>query len=451
VQGADAGELSVDGRGYDLRDFTAAQAREAGLHFVHQQSSTFPDLTVAENLAVGRGFATSHGRIRWRAVRGQARDVLERFHIQADPDQPLSELGSATQTMVAIARALQDSDDARDGVLVLDEPTASLPSDEVEELLAALRRYAAAGQTIVYVTHRFEEVFAIADRATLLRDGRLVDTVAPSELTHDGLVELMLGTAVRKHDRDRGGRPDGPVVLEARDLVAPPLRATSIEVRAGEVVGLAGLLGSGRTTLLKALFGAVPVESGEVRVGGEPLVAAGPRDAVAAGIGYVPEDRAGDALFGELTVRENLSLTVVGRYWRRGRIDARAERRDARRLIGEFLISASSEEAPIASLSGGNQQKAVVARWLRREPRVLLLDEPTQGVDVRARTEIYELIARTTAAGGAVLVASSDFEELVTICDRVVVMRNGEPAGEVGGDQLDSDRIHRLAHAEVAA
>jgi ribose transport system ATP-binding protein len=451
VQPADCGELEVAGERHDLRTMTPARAREAGLHFVHQQRPTFPGLTVAENLAIGRGFETGlGGRIEWRRARERAAAVLERFQIDARPDTELGRLGPATQTMVAIARALQDQDGETDGVLLLDEPTASLPAPEATLLLDALRRYAAAGQAIVYVTHRLEEVLAVADRATLLRDGRVAGVVEPRQLDHDALAELMMGRSVEQIERLRG-RAEGRTILAVRGLAAGPLAPLDLDLREGEIVGLAGLIGSGRSTLLGALFGVVPRESGEIRLDGEPRDIGSPPDAMAAGFAYVPEDRQRDAAFPGLSVAENLSMAVVPDYWHRGVLNRRRERRDALGLFASFLIAAESEAAPLRSLSGGNQQKVVLARWLRREPRILLLDEPTQGVDVGARAEIYELIHRTVTAGAAALVASSDFEELARTCDRVIVLRKGRVTAELRDGDLDAGRIAREANARVAA
>jgi ribose transport system ATP-binding protein len=451
VEPADAGTLEVRGERHQLRSMTPARAREAGLHFVHQQRSTFPGLTVAENLAIGRGFETGRGgRIEWRRVRRRAAVVLERFHVDARPEQQMGELGPATQTMVAIARALQDQDGSHEGVLLLDEPTASLPAPEVTLLLDALRRYADAGQAIVYVTHRLEEVFAVADRATLLRDGRVAGDVEPSSLDHEALVELMMGRTVEQVERLRG-RPGGRTILSARGLAAGRLSPLDLEVRAGEIVGLGGLIGSGRSTLLKALFGAVPLDGGEIWIDGEPRRIASPPEAMAAGFAYVAEDRQADAAFPGLSVGENLSVTAIPDYWHRGLLDRRGERRDAVALLDSFLITAESDRAPLRSLSGGNQQKVVLARWLRRRPRLLLLDEPTQGVDVAARAEIYELVHRAVAGGAAALIASSELEELARICDRVIVLRDGAAVAELRGAALQADGIAHFANARAAA
>jgi ribose transport system ATP-binding protein len=451
VEPADAGELEIRGERHDLSAMTPRQAREAGLHFVHQQRSTFPDLTVTENLAIGRGFDTAAGgRIEWRRARKRATAVLARFEIDVGPDTELGRLGPATRTMVAIARALQDQDGDADGVLLLDEPTAPLPAPEAALLLDALRRYAAAGQAIVLVTHRLEEVFAVADWATLLRDGRVVGEVEPRQLDHDSLAELMMGRGVERIERSRGGSV-GRTVLATRGLAVGSLAPLDLDLREGEIVGLGGLIGSGRSTLLETLFGVRPAESGEVMVDGEEWRIDSPVEAMAAGFAFVPEDRQRHAAFPDLSVAENLSLTVVPDYWHRGLLNRRRERRDTLGLFDSFLIVAESDAAPLRSLSGGNQQKVVLARWLRRRPRVLLLDEPTQGVDVAARAEIYELILRAVGDGAAALVASSDFEELARLCDRVVVLRKGAVAAELRDGDLEADRIARLANAEVAA
>jgi ribose transport system ATP-binding protein len=450
VERADVGQVRIADQTIALADMTPARAAAAGLQFVHQQRSTFLDLTVAENLAIGGpGFPVAPGgRVRWRETRRRAERALERFAVDADPDQPLGELGPARQAMVAIARALQfQRDDG--GILLLDEPTASLPEAEVRLLLDALRRHAERGQTVVFVTHRLDEVFAVADNAILLRDGRVVDEVAPSTITHADLVELIIGRTVEQVERLRG-REGGATILEIEGLRSASVGPVDLTLSAGEIVGVAGLVGSGRSSLLKALFGVIPVDAGTVRLDGAPAIFSTPRDAMRGGFAFVPENRADDAAFPELSLLENMSLAVIDDYWSGGRVRSRRERRDAERLLETYLIKAESVDDPLASLSGGNQQKAIVARWLRRDPRVLLLDEPTQGVDVGARAEIYGLIHRAVDAGSAALVASSDSEELAAICDRVIVLRRGRVVGEIT-DQLTSDRIDRLAHADTGA
>lgn len=449
VERADAGQVEVAGQSIPLVDLTPSKAAALGLRFVHQQRSTFPELTIAENLAIGGpGFPLGWGgRVRWRQARRSAESALERFGIEAHPEQLLGELGPARQAMVAIARALQSQGDG-EGILVLDEPTVSLPETEVRILLDAVRRHAERGQTVILVTHRLEEVFAVADNAILLRNGCLVDEVSPRSITRTDLIELIIGRAVEEVAPASGGA-DGQVVLEVDGLRAGPVGPVDLTLRAGEVVGIAGLVGSGRSSLLKALFGVLPVESGEVRLDGKAVRLSSPRRGMRAGFAFVPESRAEDAAFPELTITENLSVSVLPQYFRGGRMRARRERRDAGELLQTYAIKAEAVDDSLDSLSGGNQQKAIVARWLRRSPKVVLLDEPTQGVDVGARAEIYGLIRRAVDAGSVALVASSDSEELAAICDRVLVLRRGQIVGEVRRDQMTSNRIERLAHGDV--
>jgi len=259
-----------------------------------------------------------------------------------------------------------------------------------------------------------------------------------------------MGRSVEQVERLRG-RPAGRTILAVRGLAAGPLAPLDLDLCEGEIVGLGGLIGSGRSSVLEALFGVAPLRRGEIAVDGEPRRIGSPREAMAAGLAYVPEDRQADAAFPDLSVVENLSLAAIPGYWHRGVLDRRRERRDALGLLGSFRIAAESGAAPLRSLSGGNQQKVVLARWLRREPRILLLDEPTQGVDVEARAEIYELIHRAVAGGAAALVASSDFEELARTCDRVIVLRRGQAVAELRGEDLEADRIAGLANARAAA
>ena len=449
VERADGGQVEIAGQTLALADLTPARAAALGLRFVHQQRSTFPELTVAENLAIGgSGFPLgAGGRVRWAQARRDAEQALERFEIEAHPDQLLGELGPARQAMIAIARALQSQGDG-EGILILDEPTVSLPDTEVRLLLDAVRRQAERGQTVILVTHRLEEVFAVADNAILLRNGRLVDEVAPKSITRRDLIELIIGRAVEEI-APSGTAVGQRVVLEVEGLRAGPVGPVDLALRAGEVVGVAGLVGSGRSSMLKALFGVLRAEAGAVRLDGVPLSLKSPRHAMRAGFAFVPESRAEDAAFLGLSLTENMSVSVLPQYFRGGVMRGRRERRDAGALLTTYEIKAEAVEDSLESLSGGNQQKVIVARWLRRNPRVVLLDEPTQGVDVGARAEIYGLIRRAVDAGSVALVVSSDSEELATICDRVVVVRRGRIVGEVSREQLSSNRIERLAHGEA--
>ncbi len=422
-------------------------ARAAGLHFVHQNAAVFPALSVSENLAIGHGFEKARGgRVDWRAVRRRTTALLERFDIAVRPDALVRELRPAERAMVAIARALQDQELERSGVLVLDEPTASLPRAEVVRLLAALTRYASRGQTILVVSHRLDEVVDVADRATVLRDGRLAGTVEGDDITEGRLIELIAGRPLDRVFPDMPEVSTDEVALEARELAGGPLRGVSFRLRRGEVLGIAGLLGSGRSELLKMIFGAYPIRSGEVLLDGQRVAFRDIGDAMRAGLAYVPEDRSGEAAFGDLSVAENLTAAVVDRYWRGMRLRHRAAESDARAGIKAFLIQASSERQDLDTLSGGNQQKVILARWLMRKPKVLLLDEPTQGVDVSARAEIYNLVRQAVAAGCSAVVVTSDFEELSHVSDRVIVLNQGRITAELRPPDVSPSRLTELAY-----
>ena len=444
-QGDPGGTITIGDSTEQAARTSPEWARAAGLHFVHQDLAVFPMLSVAENLAIGRGFpvATPVKAIRWGELKARAAAVLDRFSVDVDPSRLVRDLRPAERTMVAIARALQDQSWASEGILVLDEPTVALPAQEVDLLLSALQRYAAAGQTILLVTHRLEEVVRIADRVSVLRDGKLVATLEPPDITESRLVELIVGRALDHDTALREDADEEDVVLSARDLSGGPLRGVSFGLRRGEVLGIAGLVGSGRTRLLSMLFGAYPIAHGTVRLDGREVRFATVDDAMSAGLAFVPEDRDSSAFIG-MDLRENLSAANVSQYWNGLFLRQRQEARDARQTMAEFSLKARSEHQSFATLSGGNQQKAVVARWLRRKPKVLLLDEPTQGVDIGARGEIYRLVRRAVAAGSSVIVVTSDFEELARVADRVLVLDGGRLTAELRPPDIEPSRITQL-------
>ena len=447
VYTADSGTVRLRGHQMTAAEISARRAHQAGLRFVHQDLGLFESLTVAENFALDAGFPTSvTGGIKWGALRTRVASLLDAYAISAGPDTPIGTLRPATKTLIAIARALQDQEGS-EFVLLLDEPTASLPDAESRALMAALRHRASLGQTIVLVSHRMQEVLSVADDYTVFRDGRVAATLEATEPTEDQLVELMTGrTPVKVRSRtDPVGKES---VLEVSDLHSGPLRGLDLTILEGEIVGVAGLLGSGRSTLLGAVFGLQRPTAGSVRVSAVDLTRSSVRKRMRAGVASIPQNRLQDAAFINMTVRENVSASVLRQYfsgWMRGR----RERSDAADLVRRFGVKTTSTEAGLATLSGGNQQKIVLARWLRREPRLLLLDEPTQGVDAGARTDIYAAIRESAADGCAVLVASSDFEELSLLCDRVVVLLAGRIASTVTGSELTADRLTELVQKEI--
>jgi ribose transport system ATP-binding protein len=441
------GEIVVGDRTAGVSEWTPAAAHAAGLRFVHQQAAVFPELTIAENLALGAEFPRGiGGRIDWAALNRRTAELLERYGIKATPRTPLGALRAADRSRVAIVRALQDRDDADTGVLILDEPTAALPDAEVAQLLDALRGYAAAGQTILYVSHRLDEVLSVADRITVLRDGRKVDTVEAEGLTESALIELIVGRPLERVFPAVNTEVKDDDALVVRGLAGGPLHGVDLTLRKGEVLGIAGLLGSGRSELLRMLFGAYPADAGSVLLEGRPYRPGTPDAAMKAGVAYVPEDRQVDAILTGETVRHNLSAGQGRHYFQRLRWRHRQEREDSQRSISDFLIRLSHDQQAIDTLSGGNQQKVVIARWLRRRPKVLLLDEPTQGVDVGARAEIYQLVRKATAQGTSVILVVSEPEELAHASDRIAVLRGGRITTVVE-QPVDAHRLTELMNS----
>jgi ribose transport system ATP-binding protein len=449
VEQADAGRIALGARTLRADELTPGVAHEHHLRFLHQQDSTFGPLSVAENLAAGTGYPRrAAGGIDWRRLRAETASTLERFGIDADPDDRLERLRPVTQQMVAIARLLQSQDDRQHGILVLDEPTAALARPEVRVLHEALRRYAASGQAILYVTHRLEELAGFADRATVLREGRVAGRLDGDEIEHDRLVELISGPlAAGASAAPAAVHRAGDVRLRVDGLRGGAVRNASLAVRAGEIVGVAGLVGSGRSSLLEMLFGTRRPEAGAIALDGEPLAWRGgrPHDAAA----YVPEDRVRGAAFMPLTVTENIMAASTTRHWRGLRLRRGEEARFTRALMREQGITAAGERVAFRTLSGGNQQKAILARWLMREPALLLLDEPTQGVDIGARAAIHDMVRAAAARGAIALVATSDAEEMAMLCDRAVLLVRGVTAREVAGDELTAETLERLSYAQT--
>ncbi|MBB4660621.1 sugar ABC transporter ATP-binding protein [Conexibacter arvalis] len=450
----DAGEVEVNGRRVAAAEVTPEWAHGAGLGFVHQDLGLFEDLTVAENLFSGLPYPRRGGRIDWAALYGAADRVLDELDVGVQASRTVADLRASTRTLIAVARALRGREDLHAGALILDEPTARLATAEVERLLEALRGYAARGQSIVYVSHRLDEVLAFASEVTVLRDGEVAARRSAASLTPRELARLVAGreVAAAPPARRAAAEEDGarPAVLEVRGLDCGVVAGCDLDVRAGEVVGLAGLVGAGRSTLLRALFGAERRERGTVRVGGRALRRGDTADAVGAGVGFVPEDRAGQGAFLELGVRENLlasQLPAYRRLWlRRGRED------DATAAaIRDFGVRCPGPEAELSRLSGGNQQKIVIARWLTAGTRLLLLDEPTQGVDVGARADIYALIRAAAERGMAVLVASADADELLELCDRVVVLERGRIGAQATAGELSHEWLLSNVYGESLA
>ncbi|MBJ7595067.1 MAG: sugar ABC transporter ATP-binding protein [Candidatus Dormibacteraeota bacterium] len=446
-----AGVYQADpGSAVEVRDaeghVPVGPAAHEELHFIHQDLGLADILTTVENLGLGRtGRGWGLAPVRGAAERRHAQQLIGRFGASFDTTVPVGRLSPAERAIVAIARAL-DGWTRPDNVLVLDEPTTALHRDEVQVLFEAIRRIAGAGAGVVFISHRLDEVLALAHRVVVLRDGRVVADEPISRLDHDGMVRLIAGRAVAELTVTRQDAPAEPA-LTVTGLSGDKLTDVSLSLGAGEIVGVSGILGSGREQLAPLLFGAQHRSAGRVAVAGQELVPDDTAAAIECGMAYLPADRRRGGAVMEMNVRENLTLPLMRPLRRRfGRLDGRAERAETRYWMHTVNLLPPNPDQPLKLFSGGNQQKVVLAKWLRVRPRVLLLDEPTQGVDVGAKAAIYELILAARQAGAGVLLCSSDTEELVLLCDRVLVLRDGRVASEVPRESLSEAR---LVQAEV--
>jgi L-arabinose transport system ATP-binding protein len=437
----DEGRLILDGRAVDHA--SPAAAHRSGIRVIAQEPEIIGEVDVAENVYAGRLPRRGRGYSRRRA-HAQARADLDRlgFTGLVDPGTLGRRLSPAQAQLVEILRALVG--DVR--VVAFDEPTSSLSDHEVDILFALIDRLRRDGKAIIYVSHRMAEIFRIADRIAVLRDGRLVGTRPASETTDDELVRMMVGRDVSTLFRTAERTP-GDVVLEVDGVTTDDVRDISLQVRAGEVVALAGLVGAGRSELAKAIVGDLPIRSGEVRLGGRRLRLRTPGDAVRAGIGFAPEERKAEALILGRTIRDNISLASLDTMRRFRVVQQGKERAAAREFVSSLRIRTPSIEQQVRKLSGGNQQKVVLARWLARRPQLLILDEPTRGVDVGAKAEIYSIIDGLVAQGTALLIISSELPEVIGLADRILVMRDGRLQGELPAGAAE-EQILALAMAE---
>jgi ABC-type sugar transport system ATPase subunit len=436
----DAGEIRLNGQVRELHSPTDAQA--AGIAIIHQELSVLPHLSVAENVYLTR--LPRHGPVvDWQRLRADTSALLARLDVRLDPWTRVGSLSLARQQLVEIAHAL--ALDAR--VLAMDEPTASLSGEEVRRLFRVILQLRAEGSAIIFVSHRLDEVFAIGDSVTVLRDGQVVGTLLRGEATPEQVVSLMVGRPIDQQFPKQPTHP-GATLLDVRHVwTRDLLRDVSLHVRRGEILGLAGLVGAGRTELARAIFGADPIERGQVLLDEQPVAIHSPRDAVRQGIGFLTEDRKKSGLILSFALFRNHTLPSLARFVRAGRIIERLEVAAYTRWATELRIRARSPHQPARDLSGGNQQKLVLSKWLERNPRLLLLDEPTRGVDVGAKVEIYEIMNRLAAAGTAILMISSDLPEVLGMSDRIVVMHEGRVTGEFDRATATRENVMRAAIA----
>jgi rhamnose transport system ATP-binding protein len=416
----DRGTITFDGRPVVAN--SPRLARSLGIAAIYQQPTVFPELTVAENLALG--FEEPHlwRTVDWKARYRRTAELLEKVGANIEPQADAGGLTVAEQQLIEIARALG----SKTRVLILDEPTACLSEKETQILFDALRSLRAQGVGILYISHRLDELSKIADRVTVLRDGAVVAIRPMSEVSRQELIQLMVGRDLSAVFPKRNS-PLGSVIFELRGLKRPGTQGSgvSLSLRSGEILGLAGLVGAGRSGLAKTIFGLTPAESGEILLHGKVVCVRNPAEAIMHGIAYLPEDRPSHGIIAQMPVHANISLASLGALMRRGSIDFQGEREIAASYVRRFSIKTPTIFSAVATLSGGNQQKVVLSRWLETKPRVLMLDEPTQGVDVGAKAEIYALMGDLAAQGMAILMISSELPEILGMCDRVAVMRSG--------------------------
>jgi ribose transport system ATP-binding protein len=444
---ADGGEIRIDGRQAQLGQ--TRQATALGVCVIHQDLALVPHLSVAENLFLGRELMTRWGLVDWRRTHAEARRLLDLVGIDAPSTTKVATLSMGRRQLVEIAKALS----VKARILILDEPTASLSHGEAETLFALVRRLARDGVGIVYVSHRLEEIAPLVDRVTILRDGRSVGTYAIGELDRGRIVALITGRD-RPSPRHGSGaaRAAGDTVLELRGLGRPKeFVDISLALRRGEILVLTGLVGAGRTELVETIFGARVAQAGEILIGGRAVRLDSPGDAVRHGVALIPEDRRGHGLATIMPVAHNVTLAALRHFARWGVLNLRREIQHVGRLIRELAIRTPGALAPAGLLSGGNQQKVVLAKWLSTDAGIFLLDEPTQGVDVGAKDEIYRLLREIAAAGKGVLVVSSDLEEVMGLADRILVLRQGRLVGEFINRDLDANRlVDAITHGEAA-
>lgn len=451
---ADAGEIRIDGQ--PVRMTSPGQARDLGIAIIYQELNIAPNLTVAENIFMGSELKKGGTFLDEAEMRRQATEVLENLDASFDAGTLVSTLSIAEQQQVEIARALKH----KSRILVMDEPTAALSDRETEKLFEVVRRLRSEGIAIIYISHRMEEIYALADRVSVIRDGGYIGSLEKREISAERLVEMMVGRSLQDLYEHKRQITPGPVVLEVTNLSdGRKVKPTTFQLHAGEIVGLAGLVGAGRTELARLIFGADKKTSGEIKLEGRslniseptnaiqsgiayvpedikekrPLNISSPEDAIEAGIAYVPEDRKNLGLFLEMSSGENITLNVLDREAKAGIINSKSLLKIVADAINDLSIRLANPGIRALDLSGGNQQKLLLARWLAIHPKVLLLDEPTRGVDIGAKSEIYRIISDLAAKGVAILMISSELPEIVGMSDRVLIMRAGSLVGEVGG------------------
>lgn len=435
----DQGTIQIDGKETAFKN--PKEAEQHGIAFIHQELNIWPDMTVLENLFIGKEIYTKLGLLDTKKMKVLAQAQLDRLSVNLSLDQEAGSCSVGQKQMIEIAKALMT--DAK--VIIMDEPTAALTEREIEKLFQVIESLKKEGVSIVYISHRMEEIFAICDRITIMRDGKTVDTKAIPETNFHEVVKKMVGRELTDRYPERTPST-GDIVLEVKQASRKgQFHDINFSVKAGEIVGVAGLMGAGRTEMMRSLFGLDPLDQGEIWVHGKKAVIKKPSDAVKLGIGFITEDRKDEGLMLDASIRENIGLPNLKSFSPKGLIDKKTEQDFVDLLIKRLTIKTASSDISARSLSGGNQQKVVIAKWIGIQPKVLILDEPTRGVDVGAKREIYQLMNELTDRGVAILMVSSELPEILGMSDRVLVIHEGTISGELDKTEATQERIMTLA------
>lgn len=435
----DAGIITIDGKEVNFKN--PQEAEKAGIVFIYQELNVLYDLTVEENLFMGKEITKFFGICDKKAMRAKAQEVMEKMGVNIPVDAVMSDLSVGQQQMVEICKALMV--DAK--VLIMDEPTAALTERETESLFKVMKSLREKGVSIVYISHRMEEIFELCDRITILRDGSYIGTEKISEIDMDGVVRMMIGREIGERFPKRDVKI-GDVVLRVEDLTREGLfHDVSFDVRAGEVLGVAGLMGAGRTEIMRAIFGCIPKDQGNIYIEGQKVRIKNPEQAIKAGIGFITEDRKTEGLLLEKSISDNIEIVNLKTVSQKGVLSRKKEKDLVKKEIEEFHIKCFGPWHECNNLSGGNQQKVVLAKWIATNPKILILDEPTRGVDIGAKKEIYNVINQMAALGVAVVMVSSELPEVLGMSDRIMVVREGEVRGVLDGKAADQEKIMTLA------
>ncbi|WP_274652034.1 sugar ABC transporter ATP-binding protein [Paenibacillus humicola] len=442
------GELRLGGQPVKL-PVPAGEFRKLGMSFVHQDLGLIPSLSVIENLLMSEFASKSKWRLSWRAEIRRAKETFARFGLDLDPKAKVADLSPVEKALLAIVRAIEEirsngsMKDAGPGLLILDEPTVFLPRTGVDQLFRLVREVAETGVGVIFVSHDLDEVMEITDRVSILKDGRLLVTAHTEDVTKETLVETIIGRKLASYSREtnRADRPEPHVTV--RGLSGNVVRDVSLELGKGEVLGLTGLAGSGFEEIPYLLYGEHPASSGRIEIGGKAYEAPAmtPIRAIEGGMALIPADRPGAGGVDSLTIADNVTLPVIGQYFKHLRLDRGRMLADTQSLLSRYEVRPNRPALNLQALSGGNQQKVILAKWFQIDPKLVLLDEPTQGIDVGAREQVYDIIKTATKEGTSVLCASSDYEQLASICDRVLIFARGRIIGELQGSELTKDRI----------